>query len=251
MFIPSNWKAKITNIHVDSEGMSAADVIKFQYENDFLYIKSIDDKYSKTTYSVAREKSVVQWLNGQLNVPTIIDFGIENNREFMVMGKLPGIHIDDFKESPDEYVVHLANCIKLIQSIDIQNCPFDSRVDMRLAELKFLIDNNLASLDDWEDTTNFTDPHEFYRWLYENRPSEDLVFSHGDLTANFFVKNSDYYFYDMGRAGVADKWYDIAFCICIIRDFGDKKYEDKFFELLNIAPNYEKIEYFILLDEMF
>jgi len=251
MFIPTNWKTKIKNICVDTEGMSAADVLRCRADNEILYIKSIDTKYSETTFSVKREKDVMQWLNGKLNVPKIYDFGIENNREFMVMSELAGTHIDDIKLSPNEYIAHLANCIKLMNSVDISNCPFDSSVNMRLAELEFLIENNLASLDDWEDTTNFADSNELYQWLCNNKPSENFVFSHGDLTANFFVNGADYHFYDLGRAGIADEWLDIAFCVRAIRDFEEKKYEDKFFELLNIKPDYKKIEYFILLDEMF
>ena len=167
------------------------------------------------------------------------------------MSKLQGIHIDNFEENPDEYVNHLANCVKLMQSVDTSDCAFDSSLNVRLAELKWLIDNNLASLDDWEDTTTFTDHHELYKWLCGNKPSEDLVFSHGDLTANFFIGSYDYLFYDLGRAGVADRWMDIAFCVRSIREFRDEKYEERFFELLNVEPDYGKIDYFILLDEMF
>jgi len=251
MFIPSQWKNKATDMHVDTEGMSAAEVVKCRADNEDLFIKSIDSKYANTTYSVKREQEIMRWLQGKLNVPSILDFGEERSREYMVMNELRGIHIDDFEDNPDEYITHLANCIKLVQSVDASNCTFDSTLDVRLAELKWLIDNNLASLDDWEDTTIFTDPHELYQWLCDNKPTEDLVFSHGDITANFFVNGADYFFYDMGRAGIADKWMDIAFCVSNIREFEDKKYEDRFFELLNIKPDYKKIEYFILLDEMF
>ena len=251
MFMPSQWTNKVKDICVDTKGMSAAEVIMCRAGNEPLFIKSIDCKYANTTYSVKREHEIMQWLLGKLNVPKIFDFGKEYNREYMIMSALQGIYIDDFKDKPEEYVAHLANCIKLVQSIDISNCAFDSTLNVRLAELKWLINNNLASLDDWEDTTTFTSPHELYQWLCDNKPTEDLIFSHGDITANFFVNGTDYFFYDMGRAGVADKWLDIAFCVSNIREFEDKKYENRFFELLNIKPDYKKIEYFILLDEMF
>jgi len=252
MYIPSTWRSKITNVYTDTDGMSAADVIRCQSGNDIFYIKSIDVKYSTTTYGVRREKDVMLWLNGKLNVPTVVDWGLEDNREFVVMNELTGTHIDDMVSNPDEYVAYLAKCIKLIQSIDISECPFDSGIDVRLKELEYLLKNDLVSLDDWEDTTKFTDPNELFQWLCNNRPLEEPVFSHGDITANFFINGSGLWFYDLARAGIADKWLDIAFCVCNIRDYDDgKKYEDKFFELLDIKPDYEKIEYFILLDEMF
>lgn len=39
---------------------------------------------------------------------------------------------------------------------------------------------------DWQDTTNFTNPEELYKWLCDNKPPEEPVFTHGDIGANFF-----------------------------------------------------------------
>lgn len=252
MFISSKLAAETKNTYTKSNGMSPAEVIRCKLKNGCVYIKSSEEKYSKTTFSVKRETDVMQWLSGKLIVPRVIDFGFENNREFVVMSELKGMHIDDLKDDPEKYIAHLAKAVKLIQSVDISDCPFDSSVNVRLSELQYLMQNGLASFDDWEPETEFTDPDELYKWLCKNKPlREELFFSHGDLTANFFVDGSNYYFYDLGRAGIADKWLDIAFCIREIRAFGDKKLENKFFQLLNLEPDYEKIEYFMLLDEMF
>jgi len=252
MFIPAKWKSKITG-HSASNGWSPAKVTKLDVGNHCFYLKSSDVKFSATTYSVKREREVTQWLSGKLIVPEVIDFGVENNRDFMVLSALEGTYIDELKTDPDECILHFARLIKLLHSVDISNCPFDSKIDARLTELSFLIQNGLASDGGWDAATPFTDTTEFYQWLCTNKPmQEELVFSHGDLTANVFLNGSDYCFYDLGRAGVADKWLDIAFCVSDIRSWiGDKKYEDKFFELLDMEPNYEKIEYYILLDEMF
>lgn len=57
---------------------------------------------------------------------------------------------------------------------------------------------------------------------------------------------------DLGRSGRADKWYDIAFCVRSIReDIGEEQYVELFFDLLGIKPDWEKIKYYILLDELF
>ena len=252
MYIPSKWKSKVGD-YSGSNGWSPAEVIKFGMGNACLYLKSSDVKYAATTYSVRREREMMQWLNGKLVVPKVIDYGFEDNREYMVMSELKGTYIDELKTDPNECIAHFVRLIKLLHSIDISDCPFDSRIDVRLAELSFLLQNGLASVDNWDEATPFTDPGEFYQWLCDNKPmQEELVFSHGDLTANVFFDGSNDCFYDLGRAGVADKWLDIAFCVSDIRSWiGDKTYEDKFFELLGIEPDYEKIEYFILLDEMF
>ncbi|MGH2285441.1 APH(3') family aminoglycoside O-phosphotransferase, partial [Enterococcus faecalis] len=55
-----------------------------------------------------------------------------------------------------------------------------------------------------------------------------------------------------GRSGRADKWYDIASCVRSIReDIGEEQYVELFFDLLGIKRDWEKIKYYILLDELF
>jgi len=253
-FIPTKWKDKIIKINAKNDGMSPAEVVKIKTQDGIFYLKSTQENFSNTTYSVRREKEVVEWLNGKLPIPQIIDAGIESGREFLIMSELKGKRMDKFIRKPEVYVTHLVNAIKQLQAVDITNCPFNSSIDIRLAELKYLLDNGLASIDtgDWEKSTTFINPAELYKWLCENRPAEEFVFSHGDVVANLFTNDSGYYFYDLGRGGMADKWLDIAFCVRDIRYLkNSKKHEDMFFELLNIKPNYPQIEYFILLDEMF
>ena len=150
------------------------------------------------------------------------------------------------------YVTYLAKAILALQQIDISKCPFASDINFRLKELDFLLKNGLADVDisHWEHSTEFTKPQELYRWLVENKPDEEYVFSHGDIGANMFIKNDDIYFYDLARMGIADKWMDIAFAVRDIRD-DCPEYEELFFDKLGVVPNYEKIDYYILLDEMF
>ncbi len=90
-------------------------------------------------------------------------------------------------------------------------------LDSRLAELDYLLNNDLADVDceNWEEDTPFKDPRELYDFLKTEKPEEELVFSHGDLAdSNIFVKDGKVSgFIDLGRSGRADKWYDIAFCV--------------------------------------
>ena len=244
----------ISNVRTISDGMSPAEVMFCEYKGQNAYIKSISKEYFGTTYSVKREKDIMLWLKDKLYVPDVLGFEETENKETLLMTEIIGIYIDDFQNDMEKYVWHLSNAVKLMWSVDIADCSFNSRLNVRLDELKYLLDNNLADVntDNWEDTTVFNNPCELYDWLVENKPSEELVFSHGDISANIFVNGTDYYFYDLARAGIADKWLDIAFCVRDIRDVcKGKKYEELFFDLLEIKPDYTKIDYYILLDEMF
>ena len=65
---------------------------------------------------------------------------------------------------------------------------------------------------------------------------------------------------DLGRAGLADRWQDIALCYRSLKHnysgkYGGKVYDnynpDLFFDALGVEPDWEKLKYYILLDELF
>lgn len=237
-----------------SDGMSPAEVYKCQLKNTVCYLKKIDDMFSETTYSVKREAEMMMWLSNKLKVPDVIEYGTQGHSEYVIMSALKGRHIDDLVSEPIEYIECLAKALRQLQVIDINTCPFSSKIDFRLKELKYLLDNEMADVDvsHWEDTTEFDNPTELFNWLCENKPQEELCLSHGDISANFFVSADGIYFYDLARCGVADKWLDIAFCVRNIREYyPGSDYEKFFFNMLGLEPDYKKINYYILLDEMF
>lgn len=237
-----------------SEGMSPAEVYKCQLKNTECYLKKIDNIFSTTTYSVKREAEIMKWLSDKLKVPNVIEYGVQENAEYLIMSGLGGKHIEDFVDEPIKYIEYLVKALHALQAVDIKDCPFSSTIDVRLKELKYLLDNELADIDvsNWEDTTEFDDPNELYEWLREKKPQEELCLSHGDIGSNFFVLDDEIFFYDLARCGIADKWLDIAFCVREIREYySDSKYEKLFFDMLGLKPDYEKINYYILLDEMF
>lgn len=243
----------------DTEGMSPAKVYKLVGENENLYLKMTDSKYKGTTYDVKREKDMMLWLEGKLPVPEVLYFEQHEGWNNLLMSEVNGVMCSEeyeTEQNPEKIIELYAECIRLFQSIDISDCPFNNNIDSRLAELDYLMNNNLADVDceNWEEDTLFKDPRELYDFLKMKKPKEELVFSHGDLgDSNILVKNGRISgFIDLGRSGKADKWYDIAFCVRSIReDIGEEKYVKLFFDLLGIEPDWEKINYYILLDELF
>ena len=102
---------------------------------------------------------------------------------------------------------------------------------------------------------------EVMQWLYDHKPEPDPVFAHGDfcLPNVFFEDGKVSGFIDLGDAGIADRWYDIALGYRSLKHNVDghygKVYEgvdpDELFTKLGLEPNWEKIRYYILLDELF
>ncbi len=251
-------KSMINNYEIiqDTNGMSPAKVFKLVKNERILYLKISHKKFKGTTYDVEREKNVLIWLEGKIQVPKVIHFEKYNDLMFLLMSEAKGLCLDYENVNSEMIVQMYADSIKRMQSIDISECTFDSSISYRLKELDYLYKNKLAAEEDFHHgETSFSKPNELINYLNENVTDEDLVFSHGDISGgNIFIRpdNSISSYIDWGRGGLADKWYDIALCVRNIKeDMEDDKYVDLFFNLLNITPDWNKIKYYSWLDELF
>lgn len=128
------------------------------------------------------------------------------------------------------------------------------------------MENNLVDLDNVEPTTfgkdGFKNPAELLGWLYDHMPEEEPVLSHGDycLPNLFGIHDQMTGYIDLGRTGIADKWCDIAICYrSLSHNFSGRYHgasysgydETGLFRELGIEPDWEKLHYYILLDELF
>lgn len=94
-----------------------------------------------------------------------------------------------------------------------------------------------------------------------DQPEEELALSHGDFCLpNILIDGSTIQYIDLGRTGIADKWFDIALCYRSLSHnydgaYGGKSYSGLddllLFRKLGLDPDWKKIRYYILLDELF
>ena len=261
MEFPNNIKKYIEkeNYKEDAIGMSEASVLIF------------DDKVLKTE-SVCeeseREMQIMQWLNGKIPVPKVLCSEQKNGKSYLLMTKLPGKMSCDaeYMRCPEVLAQALADGLKMLWSVDISACPHSAELDEKLRMAKYNVEHGLVDVDNVEPDTfgpnGFENPQALLEWLIANRPEEELVFSHGDYCLpNVLLQDGKVSgFLDLGRAGVADKYQDIALCYRSFLHNYDGKYgggnygdvnPEIVFEKLGIKPDWEKIRYYILLDELF
>lgn len=173
---------------------------------------------------------------------------------------------EEYLENPHVLLEALASGLKMLWKLDIKGCPCIRDLDVVLAEARIRVENHLVDMDDTEASTygedGFENPMHLLEWLESNRPNVETTFSHGDFCLpNVFLEGGQIKgFIDLGRAGVSDKWCDIALCYRSLKHnfdgtYGGKVYEDfkpdMLFEKLGIEPDWEKLRYYILLDELF
>lgn len=248
-----------TEYTTDTIGMSNSSVLLF--EDKVL-------KLEEDWYESENEFRVMKWLKDKLPVPEVICREKRDGKSYLLMSKmLEKMLCDEFYMSNPELVVDLlVKALKLLWQVDISECPFDAGIDKKLQMAKYNLEHDNVDLDNVEPETfgegGFENAEALLDWLIQNKPEEELVFTHGDFCLpNIFAKGDEISgFIDLGRAGVADKYQDIAICYRSLKHnfegkYGGEKYQnfnpDILFQKLGIVPDWDKIRYYILLDELF
>lgn len=259
--LPNAIQKRIAGLeyNVDCIGESDSDIILFE---DMVL------KIEKTGNQSNREYDILNWLNGKLSVPKVIEFAQHNGYNYLLMSRLKGSMLcsADNMKNLDTAAEYLAEGLKLLWSIDIADCPYNSRLDERLETAKYNVEHGLVDVEDAEADTfgenGFADVNALYEFLVNHKPDEDLVFTHGDYCLpNMFVDDNTISFLDLGKAGIADRWQDLALCIrslkynlcelCAVSITEFERLKNKIYSVLGVEEDREKLRYYILLDELF
>lgn len=261
LLLPEKIYEQIANesCQTDQIGMSAASILLF--DNKVLKIQEHNEESEN-------EFRMMQYLSGKLPVPTIYSHEAENGKSYLLISKCPGQMAcsHEYMSDPVMQCRLLANGLKMLWDVDISDCPSDQRLTTKLAQAKYNVENNLVDLDNVEPDTfgenGFKNPAQLLQWLYDHMPEEELALSHGDycLPNLFGIQDQITGYIDLGKAGIADKWCDIAICYrSLSHNFSGKYHgnsypnydERRLFQELGIEPDWEKLRYYILLDELF
>lgn len=244
---------------IDHVGMSDGDIRIFA--DKVLKIRTDDEE-------ARNEIHAMQWLSGQISVPQIIIHEKIDGTSCLLMTKVNGRMACDnaLMNNPKKLTAFLAKALKELWKVDISDCPLDWTLNRKLQMAKHIVENNLVDLDNVEPETfganGFKNPKELLQWLTEHRVAEEPVLSHGDFCLpNIFIADDGTISYiDLGKTGIADKWCDIALCYRSLKNNYTGQYKtieypeyntDLLFEELGIEPDWEKIKYYLLLDELF
>ena len=261
MKLPYNIQKMIRNedLMIDNMGMSNAKVISF---NDM--VLKIENQGEESD----NEHKMMAWLKDKIPVPEILCLEQVDNMNYLLISKVRGKMLceQEFLEKPEELIKILAKGLKELWKVDISNCPYTNSVDNKLRLAEKRIYNNECNIQEMElefySEKEFKSTVRILEWLKDNKPTEELVFSHGDYCLpNIFSEDGEVSgFIDLGRSGIADKYQDIALCYRSLKHNFDGRYGRKknfelnlelLFEELDIEKDLEKIKYYILLDELF
>ena len=259
--IPDRIKKELQNetYELDSVGQSGSSILLFSDK-----VLKIQDNSDEANHEI----HAMQWLGGRILVPKIIVHECIGNKCYLLMTRAAGQMScnEYYLNNPAKLTSILAQALQELWRIDISGCPLDCSLDRKLELARYRVKDNLVDMENVEPDTfgpnGFENPEALLQWLIKHKPLEELVLSHGDFCLpNIYIQDDKTIsFIDLGRMGVADKWQDIALCYRSLKYNFDGKYGGKtypgydpnmLFEKLGLEPDWEKIRYYILLDELF
>jgi aminoglycoside phosphotransferase len=211
-----------------------------------------------------REKAVLEWLDGKLDVPKVLGFEESNGKCLILLSEIKGVPASEYvaanSHDPsliERHVEQAARAMRAIHDLPIDACPLREDIDIKLVSALENIRRGFVDESDFDLENQGRTAEAIYEELVEKKPAaEDLVFTHGDLCLpNYMVLDGEISgFIDFDRGGVADRCQDIALflrCFGFNADNG-MNVNETFCRAYGLESlDGEKLYYYRLLDELF
>lgn len=240
-------------------GMSGAEVRVY---DDFVL------KIQPHTELSVNEVLFMRYLKGKVLAPEVLAYETQDGMDYLLMSKLVGemLTADRFLSSPTLLLEKARELLISLWQLPMQDCPCDMTLERKLRIAQFNVEHNKVDLELVNPKLlgingRFKTPEQLLKWLVDNKPSEELSVSHGDFCLpNIIVCGDKVGIIDFPYGGIADKYCDIALFRRSLKsnlrgEYGGKVYgeldEKLFFDIWGILPDFDKLKYYELLDELF
>ncbi|MBY2931243.1 aminoglycoside 3'-phosphotransferase [Rhizobium leguminosarum] len=239
----------------DALGRSAASVFRLEALGlPTLYLKV---EQAGPFGELADEAARLRWLKTSgLPCPDVIAEDSDGVHNRLLISALPGSDLTSASAlTPPARVELLAIALLDLHRLPIASCPFDHRLERRVAAAKSRMQAGIVDETDFDETRVGKSAEALFAELESGRPGrEDLVVTHGDACLPNFIAledgNSGYI--DCSRLGVADRYQDIALaCRSIDYNFGEALVQPFLDRYGMPATDPARLNYYQLLDEFF
>ena len=164
------------------------------------------------------ERKALSWLSGKLAAPQLLDFDTDGDVEYILISEIVGKQYSELETDreiggSEVLIEEIAGQIRKMHDLSIANCPLDQRLAKKMDKALANIHAGFVDESDFDTENIGKSADEVYAELAQLHPAdEDLVFTHGDLCLpNIIIQDGRLSgFIDLDRAGVADRYQDIA-----------------------------------------
>jgi aminoglycoside phosphotransferase len=210
----------------------------------------------RSKFSLAPEKSRLDWLKDRLPVPEALLFAEDEKNTYLLISEVSGVPASDdsLKNDIPGVIEQLVEGLRRIHDLPPENCPFYMTLEDKIEIARERMLKGLVEEEDFDAERLGRTAEDVFREMVARIPADrDPVFTHGDYCVpNIIVKDGNLSgFVDWAEAGLADRYQDLALLTRSVGDNFGEEYRKYVFECYGIAPDHEKILFFQLLDEFF
>jgi aminoglycoside 3'-phosphotransferase-1 len=207
---------------------------------------------------IGDEMARLRWLGAWLPVPEVVHFTRTPDEAWLLMTAMPGESAYRMLQArPGERSAvagALARFLRRLHAIPADACPFDSSHAYRLAQARARIDAGEVDEEDFDDERAGWTAEQVWDAMQALLPlAPDPVVTHGDYSLdNLLIADSEVSgCIDVGRAGIADRYQDLAIAWNCLGEFG-ALLQEHFLEQYGLSEvDRSKLQFHLLLDELF
>ena len=197
----------------------------------------------------------VAWFGRWAPAPQVQAVGAEGGAQWLVMTALPGVNALQSTLAPRGKVGLVAEALAALHARRVKACPFGESLDHKIARARENVAAGLVDESAFDDANTGRSAASLLRTLLRARPStEDRVVTHGDACLpNFMIDGGAFAgFVDCARAGVADRYQDLALaCRSIEYNLGEE-WIGEFLRAYGLQRvDRKRLAFYRLLDEFF
>jgi aminoglycoside phosphotransferase len=242
-------------------GMSGASVYRVAWP-DALSQRAVYLKIAPPTQraELLDEQARIDWLAHaapDIGAPRALAYAVAGDFAYLALTRVAGLMACDAALADDKPLVArlLGEGMRQLHAVDAARCPFDRRLERTLAEAAQRLAAGQVDVDDFDDPER--NPTELLAWLQTHIPDhEDLAFTHGDYCLpNVLIDPAARQisgYIDWGRAGVADRYQDLALAARSLGYNIGSGWDAPLWEAYGLPqPDEEKLTFYRLLDEFF
>lgn len=199
-----------------------------------------------------------EWFSGRVPVPQVLANGVDEDTgvAFLLTAVSPGApaNREEHKGDAEALLRTLASGLRQIHDLPVGDCPFVADVSSRMSLATTRVELGLVDQRDFDPPYRRYRPDGLVELLRRSLPSgaEDLVVVHGDFSLPNVVLHDGAVsgFVDVGRAGVSDRYVDLAVVARSLARNVSPEALGPFFDLYGIEdPDIRKVDFYVMLDE--
>jgi aminoglycoside 3'-phosphotransferase II len=197
----------------------------------------------------------VTWFGRWAPAPEVLATATEGDSQWLVMTALPGVDALQSAMPPRAKVELIAKALSALHAKRVRAGPFDESRDRKIARATENVVNGLVDESQFDERNAGRSATSLLRTLLATRPSEeDRMVTHGDACLPNFMLHGEAFagFVDCSRAGLADRYQDLALaCRSIEYDLGEE-WVAPFLHAYGLPQvDRQRLAFYRLLDEFF